>query len=116
MTEKVEEYKPRFCEDCGESLVKLDSWCTSKSCGDCGKEIFFIRRAENGGVRVEEGEKFHIPQITMSLNPNDNGRFFRPGFESFLKQIFLEKKVQDEELIQRFKELEANIDAELTGL
>jgi hypothetical protein len=116
MTEEVEEYKPRFCGDCGQSLVKLDSWCSSKPCGDCGKEIFFIRRAEDGGIRVEEGESFHIPQLTMSLNPNDNGRFFRPGLESFLKQIFLEKKVQDDELVERFKEIEVNIDTELNGL
>lgn len=116
MTDEVEECKPRFCGDCGQSLVKLDSWCSSKPCGDCGKEIFFVRRAENGGVRVEEGEKFHIPQLTMSLNPNVGGRFFRPGLEFFLKQIFLEKKLEDKELIERFKELESNIDTELNGL
>jgi len=80
------------------------------------KRIFFIRRAENGGVKVEEGEKFHIPQITMSLNPNDGMRFFRPGFESFLKQIFLEKKLEDNQVVERFKELEISIDSELNGL
>jgi hypothetical protein len=116
MTEEIEEYKPSFCGDCGKSLVKLDSWCSSKSCGDCGKEIFYIRRAEDGGIKVEKGEKFHMPQLTMSLNPNDNGRFFRPGLESFLKQIFLEKKVKEEELVERFKELETNIDNELNNL
>jgi hypothetical protein len=52
----------------------------------------------------------------MSLNPSDNSRFFRPGLEFFLKQIFLEKNVQDDELVERFKELEVNIDAELNGL
>lgn len=116
MTDEIGGQKPRFCSDCGQSLVKLDSWCTSKPCSDCGKEVFFIRIAENGGIRIEEGEKFHFPQITMSLNPNDGGRFFRPGLESFLKQIFLEKQIKDEELIERFKELEANIDRELNGL
>lgn len=116
MTEEIGEHKPRFCSDCGQSLVKLDSWCTSKPCSDCGKEVFFILRAENGGIRIEEGEKFHISQITMSLNPNDGGRFFRLGLESFLKQIFLEKQIKDEELIDRFKELEADIDRDLNGL
>jgi hypothetical protein len=116
MTEEVEEYKPKFCGDCGMSLVKLDSWCSSKPCGDCGKEIFYIRRSEDGGIRVENGEKFHIPQLTISLNPNDNGRFFRSGFESFLKQIFLEKKITEDELVDRYKELEASLDSELNGL
>lgn len=116
MTKEVEEYKPNFCCDCGMSLVKLDSWCSSKPCGDCGKEIFYIRRAEDGGIRVENGEKFHIPQLTMSLNPNDSGRFFRSGFESFLKQIFLEKKITEDEFVERYKELESSIDAELNGL
>lgn len=116
MTEEIQEYVPRYCSDCGQSLVKLDTWCTSRPCTDCGKEIFFIRQNEDGGIRIEDGEKFHIPKITLSLDPNDSGRFFRPGFEPFLKQIFLEKEIKASEIIERFKEIETSIDAELNKL
>ncbi|MFT7403831.1 hypothetical protein [Zhongshania sp.] len=116
MTEEVEEYKPNFCVDCGQSLVKPESFCTSRSCSDCGKDIFVIRRAEDCGIRIEKGDIFHIPPLTMTLKPNDNGRFYRTGLELFLKQIFIEKIVSDDELVERYKELETNIDAELNGL
>ena len=116
MTEEIEEHKPNFCVDCGMSLVKLDSWCSSKPCVDCGKKVFYIRRSEDGGVRIESGEKFHIPQLSMSLNPNDNGLFFRSGLESFLKKMFLEEKITQDELVDRYKQLESSIDEELNGL
>ena len=116
MTEEILEYKPRYCSDCGQSLIKLDTWCTSSHCTDCGKEIFYICQNDDGGVRVEDGEKFHIPEITLSLDPNGQGRFFRPGLESFLKHIFLEKELKSDEIIERYKELEVNIDTELNNL
>lgn len=111
-----EENKPRFCSDCGVSLVKLDTACTSRNCEECGKEIFYARRAENGGIKVEAGENFHFPQLTLSLNPNDSGRFFRPGLESFLKQLFLEEKIKADEIVNRFKQQEIAIDEELKQL
>jgi predicted RNA-binding Zn-ribbon protein involved in translation (DUF1610 family) len=112
----ADENHPQFCSDCGMSLVKLETACTSRQCNDCGKEIFYIRRAENGGIKVEKGESFHIPSITLSLDPKSNSRFFRPGFEPFLKQLFLEKNLNPEDIVVRFKELESNIDTELIGL
>lgn len=111
-----DEHKPRFCSDCGMSLVKLDTACTSRNCEDCGKEIFYVRRGENGGIRIEAGENFHFPQLTLSLNPNDSGRFFRPGLESFLKQLFLEEQIKPDAIVNRFKQQEIAIDDELKQL
>lgn len=80
--------QPRFCQDCGLSLVMLDTWCTSRTCERCGKEVFFVRHGEDGGIHVEKGEKFHIPQITLSLDPETGGQFTRFGLEGFIKQLF----------------------------
>ncbi len=108
---------PRFCSNCGLSLVKLDTWCSSRNCHDCGKEIFFVRRGEDGGVRVEQGESFHIPQITLSLDPNAGGQFFKYGLEAFLKQMFLGQKIDsDDNLVSSYKEIESTIDGELATL
>lgn len=112
----TEQQNPRFCSDCGMSLKRLETACTSRNCEECGKEIFYVRRAENGGIKVEEGEKFHIPSLSFSLDPNCSGRFFQFGLESFLKQLFLEHKFDREEIVARFKEQEAAIDSELKQL
>lgn len=111
-----EDEKPRFCSDCGMSLVNPGVACTSRYCKECGQEIFYVRRSENGGIRIEKGENFHLPKITMSLDPSYKSYFFRPGLEAFLKQLFLEKKIDPEEIVDRFKEQEAAIDNELSGL
>jgi len=116
MTEISNKEKPRFCSDCGLSLVRLDTWCISRSCGDCGRDVYFVRHGEGGGIKVEKGEKFHVPSLTLSLNPNDDGRFFRPGFESFLKKIFLEEKLDPKKIVERYKEIEKAIDSELNNL
>lgn len=109
--------QPRFCQDCGLSLVMLDTWCTSRTCEKCGKEVFFVRRGEDGGIRVEEGEKFHVPQITLSLDPATGGQFTRFGLEGFIKQLFLGQKIESKDkVVESFKELEGRIDAELSGL
>lgn len=94
----------------------LETACTSRPCESCGREIFYVRRAENGGIKIEDGDSFHLPKITLSLDPNSSGRFFRPGLESFLKQLYLEKKFEKDEIVNRFREQEAAIDAELKML
>ncbi len=115
MTES-KEIKPRFCSDCGLSLEKLDTWCSSRDCSKCGKEVFYVRQAEGGGIRVEKGEKFHVPQLTMSLDPSDGSQFSRYGLESFIKQIFLEEKLTQEEFVEQCKKLEERLDKELSNL
>jgi hypothetical protein len=116
MTDNIEIAPQKFCSDCGLSLVKLDGWCSSRDCGKCRKEVFFVRRAEDGGIKLEKGDKFHIPSLTMSLDPNEGGQFTRYGLENFIKQLFLGEKVDEENLIEKFKTIEANIDKELLSL
>tara|TARA_R110002167_G_scaffold169879_1_gene367856 strand:- start:132 stop:1082 length:951 start_codon:yes stop_codon:yes gene_type:complete len=110
------EIQPKFCSDCGLSLEKLNAWCSSRECGKCGKEVFYVRRAEGGGIKVEKGEKFHMPSLTLSLDPSDGGQFTRYGLESFIKQIFLEEKLTQEEFVEQCKQLEKKLDKELSNL
>lgn len=112
----VENTAPNFCSDCGFSLVLLDTWCTSRDCSHCGKEVFFVNRGEDGGIKVEKGEKFHIPNLTISIDPRSGGQFTRFGLEGYLKNIFLGKAIEQNEFIEYFKELEKNLDKELNGL
>jgi hypothetical protein len=115
--EALKEKAPKFCPDCGLSLVKLDTWCTSRACPDCGKEVFFIRPGEDGGIKVEAGERFHAPQLTMSLDPADGMQFTRHGLQGFLKQLFLEQKISSEtELVKVYRDTEHRLDSELNGL
>jgi ribosomal protein S27AE len=109
-------YQPKFCSDCGLSLVMLDTWHTSRNCGECGKKIYFVRPDENGGIKIEKGENFHVPPITLSLDPKIGGIFFRPGLEMFIKQLFLEEQISSDELIEKYKEIETRIDNELRSL
>jgi hypothetical protein len=116
MSENGDQEAPKFCSECGLSLVNLNTWCSSRQCGDCGKEVFFVRRAENGGIKIEQGEKFHIPSITLSLDPRDGTTFSRYGLESFIKNLFLEIKLSKDEFIVQLKEIEKRIDKELLTL
>jgi hypothetical protein len=116
-TKALTKTTPRFCRDCGLSLVKLYTWCTSRACPDCGKEVYFIRPGEDGGIKVETGEKFHVPQLTISLDPADGMQFTRYGFQGFLKQLFLEQEISSEaELVKNYQDTERRLDAELNGL
>jgi hypothetical protein len=116
-TTALTETAPRFCQDCGLSLVKLNTWCTSRPCTDCGKEVYFIRPGEDGGIKIEAGETFHVPQLTMSLDPADGMQFTRHGLQGFLKQLFLEQKISSEaELVENYQDRERRLDAELNGL
>ncbi len=109
--------EPNFCSDCGLSLVNLGTFCTSRNCETCGKQIFFVRRAENGGIRIEAGEKFHTPPITMSLDPNSGSFFTRYGLEAFLKTIFTNSlAVDNDEFVDSLKKIEKDIDEKLMTL
>jgi len=108
---------PKFCENCGFSLVNLGTFCLSRKCAECGKEVFFIRQSEDGGVQIKEGEKFHVPKLTFSLDPTTGGWFTREGLDQFIKQMFLGRKISSEqELVDIFKDIEKNIDNRLTNL
>jgi len=83
----MNEEQANYCSDCGKSLRRLQVACLSSPCGDCGKETFYARYAENGGLRVEAGENLHLPSMSFSLDPSNPGRFFRAGLQAFLKSL-----------------------------
>lgn len=88
----------------------------SATCEKCGKEVFFVREGKDGGINVKKGEKIHIPQITMSLDPSTGGVFTRDGLELFIKQFFLGQAVSKDEFIDSLKQTEQQILAELSVL
>lgn len=113
----IEINKPKFCSECGLSLVKLDTWCSSRNCDSCGKKVFYIRPGQDGGIKVEKGEQIHIPELTFSLDPKTGGQFSRYGLEGFIKQLFIGRRIQNkEEFIEVFKETESSLDLELKNL
>lgn len=116
MSDSTSQIEPNFCSKCGMSLVKLNTWCSSRPCNDCGKEAFFVHRAENGGLRIEKGDKLHIPSLAFSLDPSNGSCFSRYGLEGFIKKLFLEQKLSQEEFIEKLKETEKRIDEELMNL
>lgn len=110
------EIQPKFCSDCGLSLVKLGTWCTSSNCGSCSRQVFYTRLSEGGGIGIEKGEKIHMPNIPFSLDPSNGVQFSRTMLESVIKQLFLEKKLTREEFIVQCKEIECELDKELSKL
>ena len=105
-----------FCSDCGFSLHKIGTFCSSRLCTDCGKEIFYVRPGENGGVEIEKGEKFHITGLTISLDPKEGGIFYRPGFESFIREMFVGSNVTKENIVSEYKKKERELDDEIVSL
>jgi hypothetical protein len=79
---------PRFCQDCGRSLVLLSVPHVSRPCVECGKTIYFVNPGPDGkGVQVEKGETFTIPEgwLTVSLDPTKSkGTFTRSGVNWFV--------------------------------
>ena len=110
------EEQPRYCSKCGKSLVFLGTWCVSEPCAECGKEVFFINPGEDGGIKIEAGQKFHAPNLSFSLDPTQSGTFTRIGLEGFVKQIFSGQRIKtEEEFVEALKKLEAQIDNEISN-
>lgn len=87
MTDTLE----KFCSECGVSLVPLDVPHLSRECEKCSKTAYYVRHdEENGGIKIEDGERFTIPKdfIQISLDPASRGKLFRPGLPFLLNQIF----------------------------
>ncbi len=82
---------PKFCDECGRSLVALSVPHVSRACVDCGKTTHFADPDENGkGIKVEKGDTFSIPAnwLTLSLDPSKSrGRFSRHGLNWFVEHI-----------------------------
>jgi hypothetical protein len=103
----------KFCPQCGASRLPLGVMHLSKDCGDCGRTIYFVRRGECGtGIKVEAGERFHIPEgyIQTSLEPKPNGKLFRQGLPFLLNTLFLAGKPAGNNAESFFRQLEKEWD------
>lgn len=82
---------PKFCDQCGLSLIPLSTPHVGRECTDCGKTAYFVNPGEDGkGIKVEKGDTFTIPAgwLTMSLDPaKSKGRFSRHGLNWFVESI-----------------------------
>jgi hypothetical protein len=74
---------PRFCDQCGRSLIPLDVPHVKRPCGECPNAVYVVERGEDGqGIRIREGDQFSIPAgwLTISLDPSKSrGRLTRHG-------------------------------------
>ena len=72
----------RFCSYCSRSLVPLETTYLSSDCTKCNRTAYYVRHdPETGGIKVEAGERFTIPEgfIKLSLQPSGRAKLFRPG-------------------------------------
>ena len=83
--------QPRFCDQCGISLVALNGFHVQRACETCGKDTFVAEPGEGGkGVLVRPGDTFRIPAgaIRISLDPaKATGVMFRPGVRWFVTRL-----------------------------
>src|SRR5438874_510270 len=85
----VEGEQPRFCDQCGRSLLPLDIPHVARACAECGKKVYLVEPGEEGGIQIRPGDEFTIPAgwLTMSLDPaKARGRFFRHGVTWYVTQ------------------------------
>lgn len=89
---KPDEKKPKFCDQCGKSIVALDVIHVERPCAECGATTFIPSNNETGGLKVLKGDRLAIPKgpISFSLDPaKSTGKMLRPGVSWLVKQRFL---------------------------
>lgn len=111
---------PKFCDQCGHSLLPLAVPHVERPCADCGKSVFLVARGEGGkGIQVREGDKFTIPAgwLTMSLDPaKATGMFYRFGVTWFVTQLLAgELPSQPDDVEGYLERLKTNADSILEG-
>ena len=82
--------EPRYCDQCGRSLVPLPVPHVRRKCEECGKSVHVAEPGEQGGIRVRKGDAFTIPAgwLTLSLDPSKSrGRFSRAGVTWFVQRM-----------------------------
>jgi hypothetical protein len=111
---------PKFCDQCGRSLVPLRVPHVERPCAECGKSVFVVEPGEGGkGIHVREGDKFTIPAgwLTMSLDPSKStGWLVRPGVAWFVTRLLAgELPSQASDVDAYLERLKANADVVLEG-
>lgn len=112
--------EPRFCDQCGRSLVPLSTPHVSRACSECGKQVFLAEPGEGGkGIRVSRGDTFRIPAgwLQLSLDPaKSTGRFLRPGVAWFATNLLAGDLPGDtSELVSYLERLKERADQVLEG-
>ena len=85
------EPSPKYCDQCGKSVVALDVPHTARQCVDCDRTIYVVEPGDDGGIKVQAGDKFVIPAdfLQFSLDPTQTtGKFFRPGISWFVRNLY----------------------------
>lgn len=97
---------PRFCDQCGASLVPLDVPHVERPCAECGKSKFLAEPGEGGqGIKVEKGDEFTIPAgwLTFSLDPaQSRGRFSKAGTIWFVSHMLTGDLPRDKEGLREY--------------
>lgn len=111
-----EDMKPKYCDQCGHSLVPLKTVHVARKCEKegCEKTIYVRESSEDGkGIKVKKGDRFIIPKgfIELSLKPSGRGRLFRPGL-SFLieKLVFGDRPDSGTKLVPLLEQYEKQAD------
>lgn len=98
--------EPRFCQQCGRSLIPLTTPHVSRQCKDCGQRAYFADPGKDGkGLVVEKGDSFHIPDgwLTLSLDPSKSrGTFTRTGVNVFVEHLFYSHLPTDPSQVESF--------------
>lgn len=86
--------QPRFCDQCGKSLVPLAGPHVERACAECGRTIHAAEPGEGGkGIRVEKGDTFILPpgSISISLDlKKTTSRFTRPELTWFVQHLIMQ--------------------------
>lgn len=105
---------PRFCDQCGLSLIPLNAIHVSRPCEVCYKTIYVAEPGEqNTGLKVRKGDSVHIPAgfIKISLDPSMGGYLFRPGIAFLVQSLLYDGSSQEpREIIKLFEVYEAKLE------
>ena len=94
--------KPKFCDQCGHSIVPLAIPYTERKCFDCDRTICVSEAHPNGGMNVRSGDKVVLPKefLKVSLDPTaSNGKLFRPGVSWFVQQLHFQHIDNSQQLV-----------------
>jgi hypothetical protein len=97
---------PRFCQQCGQSLVLLAVPHVSRQCATCDQTVYLANQApDNKGILVEKGDTFTIPPgwITISLDPSKSrGVLTRSGVNWFVEFLISSRLPADPSKVEGF--------------
>jgi hypothetical protein len=94
----MSELEENFCAHCGRSVRPLDGIHVEKDCDECSRQVYVAEPGADGtGIQVESGDRITIPEgaITLSLDPEDGGRFTRQGLSWFIQKLLISQGIPD---------------------